>query len=261
MAGATYAARTARTSSWIAASVVALCLAAPGSAVAERPRFPAAVAAPATQSALAGMAVLAQSDATDAAWPLAQALYADPLLRPALDEATARVLAGERPSPGAAPRLVDLAATREAVRGDDAPSRRLLASLARDLGVAAIVVVTASKDGPTARVFLASSGQLDAAVLLPDTPPADAAERARTWTGAVGLLRQRLPARSEERPASPRRDPADPPRDQGTVLSSPWLWGAVIAAGIVGGFVLVATRGGGGDAASTSVDIHARVAR
>lgn len=244
----------------MAASVVALCLAVPGGARAERPRFAAAVAAPAPQQAGAGMAVLAQADTTDAAWPLAQALYGDPLLRPALDEAAARVLAGERPQAGAPARLVDLAATREAVRGDDAPSRRLLASLARDLGVAALVVVTASKDGPTARVFLASSGQFDAAVLLPDAPPAEAGERARTWAGAIGLLRQRLPARSEDRAASPRRDPADPARDQGTVLSSPWLWGAVIAAGLVGGFVLVATRGSG-DAASTSVDVHARVAR
>src|SRR4051794_7643183 len=95
--------------------------------------------------ASSGFAVLAREGATDAAWSLAKALYARDALRPSfVDEAHARVLAGEAApkesggegSPVSVERarilkkLADLAETRAAIHGDDAPSRQLLTSIA-----------------------------------------------------------------------------------------------------------------------------------
>src|SRR5436190_13147696 len=51
-------------------------------------------------------------DAAPAARPLALEVYRDASLRPSVDDATARVLAGEPPPEAAAPRLKDLAALR-----------------------------------------------------------------------------------------------------------------------------------------------------
>ena len=65
------------------------------------PAAPPPPAAPAPLAAPIGIAVVALGGATDAAWPLAQAIYGTPSLRPAmLDEPRARVLCGEPAPPG-----------------------------------------------------------------------------------------------------------------------------------------------------------------
>jgi len=146
-----------------------------------------------------GLAVLALAGANAPAWGLAQAVYASDALRPqGLDEAHARVLAGDAPPPNAPKELADLAETRAAVRGDDAPSRAILASLANTFHLRGIVVV--EMDGaahPSAHVFLAETGSFDAARYAPDATGAGAAAASAAdagsappfaWAGATASL-------------------------------------------------------------------------
>ena len=202
-------------------------------------------AAPRT-NANVGLAVLAMPGAGAAAWTLAQSIYATDALRPiALDEAHARVLAGEPAPAGASRDLVDLAETRAAVHGDDAPSRALLASIANTFHLRGIVVVEmVSASHPSARVFVMGNGDHDAeaglfdaaryepdAALSPSAPPTAidsgardagtsptpaasstatpaplAAERPLRWTGATTSL-----ARTFAAPASTAASPRSAP--------------------------------------------------
>ncbi len=230
-----------------------------------------------------GLAVLAQGDASDAprvaevtgaTWSLAQEVYRRPALRPPLvDEARARVLAGEPPAAGASQVLRDLADTRAAIHGDDAPSRRLLTALAGDLHVRALVVVSikdeapplvtvapppeASIDGgtrvdtapaprhvPVARVFLAETGAFDAAEYAPDDAPTT------TWRATAQSLE-----RTYAPPAAPpplavaagakphRRAPVGEGHDAShPFYASPWFWGAIGAAAFGATAIYFATR-------------------
>ena len=214
--------------------------------------------------ASAGLAVLALPGAGSAAWTLAQSLYATDALRPvALDEAHARVLAGEPAPPGSAKDLVDLADTRAAVRGDDAPSRALLASIANTFHLRGIVVVEmASAAHPSARVFVMSTGEhagdagaFDAARYEPDAPdalreprrepgdagasptpdasaaviaPSPAAERLVRWTGATTSLVRAFALRAA--PPAPLSAPAlatssvpDAPHEAASSGSTPFF--------------------------------------
>lgn len=206
-----------------------------------------------------GVAVLALDGATDAAWRLAARVYRGPLRPPALDELHARALVGEPIAPGAAKDLQDLAETRAAIHGDDAPSRRLLGSLAAQLGVEAIIVV--QKDGAspaTARAYLASNEMFDAARY---------AEDGGSWESTAASLERALKA--DPRPASgdaPATQPAsggasgavpiapaggsgggEAPRAEGSkpFYKSVWFWGALGAAVFAGGAIFLATRDNG----------------
>jgi hypothetical protein len=141
-----------------------------------------------------GLAVLATDGATDAAWPIARAVYGSELLRPpTVDDARARVLAGE---PTTSEELKELAEYRAGVKGDDVVSRQVLVALSEKLSLRGIVVVFAG-DTPKARLFDASSRSFDAAVYAPDSPSAQQ-NGELTWNGAV---------RSLERPYKPQPTP------------------------------------------------------
>jgi hypothetical protein len=171
-----------------------------------------------------------------------------PSLRPGFDEAHARVLAGEAPAAGASQELVDLAQTRAAIRGDEAPSRQLLLSVANQLHVRGIVVVMA-EPRLEARLFLPATAAFDAARYAPEVADAGEAE----WTGALASLE-----RSEGAPAPTPAPAAEAPReslapvpkgkegdkDAGSrpFYLSPWFWGAVGAAALGGVALYFATR-------------------
>lgn len=217
-----------------------------GSAVG--PASPAIAPVPAV--APTGLAVVALGGATDAAWPLARAVYATPSLRPAaVDEAHARVLCGE-PAPPAAPReLHDLADSLAAVKGDDAPSRMLLVEIAHRLNVRVLVVVRVDGGQPSARVFLPESGAFDAASYAPD-PGATVA-----WGGAVTSLSRTFGADGAVAPPPPLSAPplatheepvvAAPPPHPKAFYETGWFWGAVGAAAFAGGAIFFATRDNG----------------
>jgi hypothetical protein len=202
-----------------------------------------------------GVAVLAIGNATEATWGVAQKIYASPVLRPSgVDEAHARVLAGEAPATDAPKDLRDLADTRAAIRGDDAPSRQLLASIAATFAVRGVVVVDTTASGPRARLFLVDSSEFDAASW---TPVADEAG-SLSWEAAV---------RSLERTLQPKITPAAPlelpPKTKAKTeeshpfYASPWFWGAIGGAAFLGGAIYFATR----DTSPGSIHLQMQVPR
>jgi hypothetical protein len=202
-----------------------------------------------------GLAVVALAGTTDAAWPLAHAVYGQASLRPsALDESRARVLCGE-PAPAGAPQDVrDLAEVVGAIKGDDAPSRTMLAELARRLHVRALVVVRGDAAHPVARVFLPDAGIFDAASYAPDEGPALAWSAATQSLvrlyGAVATPAPPLSAVTPPTPAPPLATHDEPtlstaPPKTKAFYESGWFWGALGAAAFAGGAVFFATRDNG----------------
>jgi hypothetical protein len=214
-----------------------------------------------------GVVVVAAGDAADAAWPLATAVYGDALLRPrALHDDAARVLAGEAPPAGAPANVRELAELRAAVRGDDAPSRSVLATLAQRTGAAALLVVfaPAAPGGPvTARPFDPRTGRFEAFSLEPD-PSAAPASR---WSAATAELRRRYgappPRAAAAAPARPKAAPAARPAEAPRRWwASPWLWAATGLAVLAGVVVVASTRNNqNDDAAPTSARVDVRVDR
>ncbi len=218
---------------------------------------PAASAAPAPAAAPSGVAVVATGGATDAAWPLAQGVYGSASLRPrALDDAHARVLAGEAPPAGAPADLLDLAELRAGVKGDDAASRELLGAMAGKLDVRALLVVSAAGDSASARLFFADTRTFDAARYEPDASQPGAP---LAWKGAVGSLeralapqpvvgapatRTRIPLRVESAAAPEKKETST---HSGAFYKSPWFWAAVGVAALAAGGVLLATQVGSSD--------------
>jgi hypothetical protein len=211
------------------------------------------------QPALRGLAVLAEGDTAAAASSLARAVYGDPaLIPPGLSEARARAMVGDPVAPDAPRELRDLADTRAAIHGDDAPSRSLLLSLAATLHVKGVLVVeggTASK--PAARVFVAGSASFDPVVYESD--PAAVATwgsgaTAVTWTGALAALHRGfaeasatspvlIPAPTAALATVPDAAPSEKPADGGRPFyTSPWFWGAIGAAAFAGAAFYFATR-------------------
>jgi hypothetical protein len=206
--------------------------------------------------------VVALAGAASAAWPLAQAIYADAAVRPvAIDEAHARVLCGEAPAPDAPADLRDLAESVAAIHGDDAPSRLILDDLAKRFDLRALVVVQgvvqADAGHPTARVFIPEGRTFDAATYAPDEASGlswSAAERSlvRAFgpgagsTAAPALATRDLPARE-----APKKGPS-----HGTPFyESGWFWGAVGAAALAGGAAFLATR----DSSASTIHLEVQV--
>ena len=230
---------------------------------------PASSSAPAPAPASTGLAVVALAGATDAAWPLARSLYAEPSLRaPGVDEAHARVLCGEAARGTDPAELRDLSDTVAALRGDDAPSRALLEAMARRLTARALVVVRVDSGRTTARVFLPDSGAFDAAVYAPDdaaagSPPASPP----AWSATTrSLARSFGPTSTSAGTAEVGATPAPSlathaaPRTEGAHASVPfyqsaWFWGAVGAAVLAGGITYVATR----DSSPSTIHLEVQV--
>lgn len=218
---------------------------------------PASAPASTPASAQNGIAVVALSGATDAAWPLATSVYASAELRPfGVDEAHARVLCGEAPAAGAPAELRDLADTVAAVRGEDAASRALLADIARRLNVRALAVVRTEGERTSMHLFVADGAAFDAATYGPDPGTSGATG---TWSATTRSL-----ARAFGTPASPpgagpatpgpsapalatHAEPAvtnEPPKPK-AFYETGWFWGALGAAAFAGGAVFFATRDNG----------------
>ena len=220
-------------------------------------------ASPPPASASRGLAVLALTGATDAAWSLAREIYASAALKPeGLDDARARVLAGEAPAPGAPQPVRDLEQLRAAVKGDDIASRQILPAIAEQLHVRGIVVVEAPPNAkPIARVYVTDARAFDAARSVPDEAPT------LGWSGATQSLARTFgtpppatifPARdaTSSTPAplgvragagpaavlqeGPKVENAPPAGKK--FYESGWFWGALGAAAFIGGAVFFATR-------------------
>jgi hypothetical protein len=226
-----------------------------------------------------GVVVLNGGAGRDDAQAAARAVYASRLRPAKLDEAHARALAGDPVASDASKEVRELAELRAAVSGEDAASRRILASVATQLHVEAILVVrggtgrapeppappaqstwgdadggsatdggvTAADAGPPAqapiqgpleaRLFLASTGEFDAARYGPE--PGESGTLA--WRATVASLERRF---APEAPAPTGPTGRVKPQDGETrpFYASPWFWGAVAGAVLVGGAFYFATR-------------------
>ncbi len=199
-----------------------------------------------------GLAVVAEGSSTSSAWALAHAVYGDPTLRPpTVDEAQARALVGEPEAPDAPHVIRDLAETRAAIHGDDAPSRSLLTGLAATLHVKGLVLVEAP-DGarPIAHVFVASTRSFDATVYESDPAAVvtwGTGAATVDWTGALTALHRGFAAPAPITPviqttpsaAALQRVPQPIEGEKGGQLgkpfyTSPWFWGALAAAAFAG---------------------------
>jgi len=194
---------------WMLAVVVTLW---PALAGAQEPPSPPPARLP------RGAVVVAASDAPiDATWSLALSVYRIASLRPrGLDDATARVLAGEAPGKQTSARHRELATLRASLKPGTVVTRRLLGVIASEVGVSGVVLVHGDGRQPRARLYLVKRRGFHDAVLSPHPdqsgPP--------SWDRAVSWL-----ASLTRRPPRPTRETND-----GSVLSSPWFWGALVAA-------------------------------
>ncbi len=212
--------------------------------------------APVAPATTHGLAVVAFPGAADAAWPLAQAVYADRSLRPdGLDDARARVLCGDAPPPGAAAPLRDIAQTVAALRRDDAPTRILLGELARQVPVRGLIAVWMDASGrPIARIFLPESNGFDAAIYTPDEGPSV------SWSGAArSLARIFAPAPPGAAPALATHEaPTSDREGRGSPFyQSPWFWGGIGAAAAAAAAIYLATR----DSGSPTIHLEVQVPR
>jgi hypothetical protein len=236
--------------------VLALLTQAPSARAGEPVAAPSAAPAPPPAPTAAGLAVVALPGATDAAWPLAAAVYANAGLRPAtLDDAAARILCGEAAPAGSPPALKDLADSVAALRGDDAPSRAILDALARRFSVRAMVVVQQGPGQASAQTYLPETGAFDPARYTPETGPAPWASVAQSLARVYAPAPPAAPPPSTAAPVTPPSPasaapalathpvppaPAHPaPR---AFWTNGWFWGAIGAAAFAGGAAYFITR-------------------
>lgn len=226
-----------------------------------------------------GVAVLGMGAAKDEAYALARAVYGSSLRPRNLDEIRARVLAGDPPPSLSSKEVRELSELRASIKDDDAASRRVLASIAKDLNVAALLVVkveTAASSieddagagaeagvpakTTTARLFLAEPAEFDAARYSPEA----GIEGPAAWKPTVSSLERRFPGA----PAAPAGTAAVPGKPAPTMrpeeaptskpfYASAWFWGAVGGAVLIGGIFFVASQ----DTSDDPIHLQMRVPR
>jgi hypothetical protein len=223
----------------------------------------AAAAAPApapapTQAARGALVVAVSDDAAPPARALAREVYRDAALRPAIDDATARVLTGEAPPAlPAHPKLTEMAEVRASIAGagSEVASRRLLASLGTETSSALVLAVRMEAGRPVAKVLQVSSATYERIELGATIETATDGARSFLWPGAATTLKGLLPNAAPPRPALPPKlkpavaapppPPRETPKESKPVWSSPWFWGTLGGVAAVGitVFVLAQTTG------------------
>jgi hypothetical protein len=222
-----------------------------------------------------GIAVLGMGSAKDEAYALARAVYGSSLRPRNLDEIRARVLAGDPPPSLSSKEVRELSELRASIKDDDAVSRRVLASIAKDLNVAAILVVKVEAAAPvdadagadggapgnkaSARLFLTETGEIDAARYSPEA----GLDGPDAWKPTVASLERRFPG-----PAAPPPSAATPDKPAPTMrpdeapgpkpfYASAWFWGAIGGAVLIGGIFFVASQ----DTSDDPIHLQMRVPR
>jgi hypothetical protein len=202
-----------------------------------------------------GVVVASADDASvDAAWQLASMVYADPRLRPAkLDDATARVLAGDPPGASATPRQVELHALRLSFAPGSPSSARLLAALCAETAASAIVVVHTDT---TSQVHAVVFAAVPAAFVDHDLQPSSQANKKVSWASTLAWLQGHIASKPQHTPSrAPSRAPRQP---EGTFFASGWFWGAVVMAA---GAAVVAWSVSSRDQSPTTIHLQGRVQR
>lgn len=252
--------------------LAALACTAGAQAQGEQPAASATTATPPPKAAPQGVAVIGIGSVRDDAFAAARAVYASRLRPASVDEQRARVLAGDPAPAGSAKEISELAELRAAITGEDAASRRLLGSIAQQLNVEALLVVRggapapapppsepppstwggsdsdagvadsgapAAPTGPVeARLFLASSGDFDAARYGPEP----GVQGTLAWRATVSSLERLFTTSTPPPPAKPAVPGKPQEGETRPFYASPWFWGALAGAVLVGGAFYLATR-------------------
>jgi len=182
-----------------------------------------------------------------AAKPLAREIYRDEALRASIDDATARVLAGDPPAEGAPQSLKDLAQVRASIPAspEDAAGRRLLASLGEEQRAEIVVAVSVAGDRTIARVLRVGSAKYEPLELGPTIERTESGEAKFSWPGAQVTL-HKLVVKDAPGPIAPVKTAAPPvatPKEEKRAwYKSPWFWGPVGAVVAVGAAVLIASK-------------------
>ena len=234
-----------------------------------------APAAPPPQAQPRGAVVIAASDGAAAATKaLAFDVYRDAELRPSIDDATARVLAGDAPAESAPARLKEIAELRTSIAHADSAvvARRLLASLGTELGATLVVSVALDGTRPVARVLRPGAVAFERIELGPTVEVAPDGARTFRWPGATDTFRGFLPGHEvgsrpqlpdavppltpggTPAPLAPKAEtaalPAEPTESR-PFYKSPWFWGSLGGAAAVGLSVFLISR-----ATSATTDVH-----
>jgi hypothetical protein len=228
-------------------------------ALAPWPGLGVAVAEAATpaQAARGAVVVAVSSDAGPPARALAREVYRDAALRPAIDDATARVLAGDAsPSLDDGPvrqRLAEMAEVRASIAGagSEVAARRLLASLGAETSSTLVIAVSIEAGRPVAKVLQVSSSTYERIELGATIETAPDGTRSFLWPGVTTTLKGLLPKVAPLSPASSAKrsivapPPPKGPKESKPLWSSPWFWGALGGVAAVGitVFVLAQTTG------------------
>lgn len=225
-------------------AAAAMTVSATGAAHADAARAEAPVSARAQ-----GVAVVAEGGASEAASALARAVYRSPLRPRALRDEEAQALVGRGATAGATPLVRELVELRAGLRGRDASARAVATEIVDRLHLEALLVVhVVDERGAEASLFLGSSRAFDAARYAPDLDEGDedgGAEGAFTWSAAVASLARTMapdPSRPSATGTVARASEATKPTTPQPFYKSPWLWGALGAAAVVGGAFFLATR-------------------
>ncbi len=182
--------------------------------------------------------VLGPADVADRAWGFARAVYASRALLPAgITEPRARTLVGQ-PVAAATAETRELAELRDGVHDEGAVSRRVLGAIAGAAQAAAVAVV---RPGDTpghvqVRLYVTERAAFD--VTLYDGDPGDAAWRA----DVVKALERRFDPEAKPAAVAPPRTPRADTTGPRPFYKSPWFWGAIGGAVLLGGTALIVTK-------------------
>jgi hypothetical protein len=227
---------------------------APPSAAPAAPPSAAASAAPAVAPPVTGphgaIVVALDNASSAAARPLAQEVYRDPDLRPAIDEATARALTGSPPAADAPAKLKEIAELRDSISRTQMPvvARGLLASLGATLGAQLVIAVSMEAGRPVAKVLKAPAVTFERVELGATIETSADGVPTFRWPGAAvtlkGLLTAPAPAKAKEPDAAAEASTKKkaPPKDDRPFWKSPWFWGPVGGLLATGLTVFIASR-------------------
>ncbi len=204
-----------------------------------------------TPSVRGALVVALGDEQKGAAKVLARDVYRDEVLRPAVDDETARILVGDKPKEDASPKLLELAEVRASisVSPEDESARRLLASFGAERHAEIVVVVSMVSGRTIARVLRVEGARYEPLELLPTVESVPGSEARFSWPDATATLRRFVrPIVTSNAPLLPLRvapvsTPKPVPKDAGSSwYKSPWLWGPIGAVVVVGAAILVASR-------------------
>jgi hypothetical protein len=202
--------------------------------------------APASRGALV---VALGTNVTAATKALAKDVYRDPRLQPDVDEATARVLAGEPAPEDAPPQVRSLAKVRESLpTGPDDLGAKLIAAIGQERHATVVIAVSMTADRPVARVVRVASAKYESVLIEATVERAEGDVVRHSWPGATSILHQLFvaaPAPQTTGPIAPRKVESTPPKPVTTGSSwykSPWFWGPLGAVVATGAAIVIATQ-------------------